>query len=613
LHVSPWQLDVAHSGGMAIYVNSVRDSFSKLGFTLVSDADLADVWHELDGFNVRPVFFQYTRKGLVKVITIHDLQECVYPERFENEEIEKRVAVYKGLESDPNIIIVAISEFTKTQIRKYYPNLKNKVVVVPHGISHVQSFNTIWGASRSTPIPEGSFGLVLAKGWSHKNLDEFVAAVIKQLDYLRQQKIGFIIIGDANLSEESADLISDNAAQDVLSFTGFVDDERRDKIMAAAAVVISASDYEGFGLVAYEAKKYGKKYVGFNLPVLTEIFTDEEVRKIAIGDFDDLVATASKEIVNFRLVSPTNRRWDDVAVDLIYTYWQGELPKVSVVTASYNREKYLDRCLTSLYQQNYENFEHVVVDGLSSDNSVSLFSKYGDSRLSLTSERDKGIYDAFNKGALRAQGELIAFLNTDDWYEPNFLRKSVAIHLSGNYSFTFGDIWFHNKSGVVTSIPGNHAYDRRPETNFVDFHHTTVLARRELFEEIGLFPRFIKYPIKRELRITADYLWFLEVIKRGHRGIRIPHLVGHMELGGISTTQHEQAAIEGWCSAVNAHPLKLFTISYHWGKRLFRLKYLPTYSRRNFKYQIAAALRNKYPLLYRGLRYVVRTYRKINR
>ena len=101
---------------------------------------------------------------------------------------------------------------------------------------------------------------------------------------------------------------------------------------------------------------------------------------------------------------------------------QSNKPLVTIVTAVLNGEKYLEECILSLHAQKYENYEHIIIDGGSTDRTLEIIKKYEDKIDYWCSKKDKGIYDAFNKGMQLANGEYIGFLNSDDYYSSNTLE-----------------------------------------------------------------------------------------------------------------------------------------------------------------------------------------------
>lgn len=98
------------------------------------------------------------------------------------------------------------------------------------------------------------------------------------------------------------------------------------------------------------------------------------------------------------------------------------LPKITVITPSFNQGEFIEQTINSVLSQNYPDLEYIIMDGGSTDNTLEVLRKY-DGRLLWTSEKDRGQSHAINKGLRIATGEIIAFLNSDDLYEPGSLMK----------------------------------------------------------------------------------------------------------------------------------------------------------------------------------------------
>ena len=110
--------------------------------------------------------------------------------------------------------------------------------------------------------------------------------------------------------------------------------------------------------------------------------------------------------------------------------------KISIITASYNRGKTIRHTVESVLRQTYPDFEYIVVDGGSTDNSIDIVKEYQvafKGRLKWISERDKGIYDAMNKGIRMATGDVVGILNSDDFYTDENVLQTVADNFM-NYS-----------------------------------------------------------------------------------------------------------------------------------------------------------------------------------
>ena len=228
------------------------------------------------------------------------------------------------------------------------------------------------------------------------------------------------------------------------------------------------------------------------------------------------------------------------------------MPLVSVVTVVKNGASSISKAIQSLDDQTYQNWEHLIVDGKSNDGTIEVISTFKSPKRTIVSEFDSGIYEAFNKGVLRAKGKYISFLNCDDWYEEDFLSLAVGSLENTDADWVFGDNTFHFANGQTRFLPGDPFYMNDPWKDFSRFHHTTVLAKRSLFEEVGLFPYVLKGKLfkGRKIRIANDYLWFLKCQKSGAVGVHNSKIQGHMTWGGLSTSKHVEANLEAFLIAV---------------------------------------------------------------
>ena len=117
-----------------------------------------------------------------------------------------------------------------------------------------------------------------------------------------------------------------------------------------------------------------------------------------------------------------------------------DLPKISVVTPSLNQGRFLEKCITSVIKQDYPDFEYIIIDGGSTDNSLDIIAEYKQYLAYSVSEPDNGQSGAINKGFEKAKGELVAWLNSDDYYLPGAFRKvAEAYGRNPEASFYFGN------------------------------------------------------------------------------------------------------------------------------------------------------------------------------
>ena len=145
-----------------------------------------------------------------------------------------------------------------------------------------------------------------------------------------------------------------------------------------------------------------------------------------------------------------------------------ELPKISVVTPSLNQGRFLEECITSVIKQDYPDFEYIIIDGGSTDNSLDIIAEYRQDLAYSVSEPDNGQSSAISKGFKKATGELVAWLNSDDYYLPGAFRKvAEAYGRNPEASFYFGNGLRVDSKGLKKS--------RFFETETVNFNRDALL------------------------------------------------------------------------------------------------------------------------------------------
>lgn len=174
---------------------------------------------------------------------------------------------------------------------------------------------------------------------------------------------------------------------------------------------------------------------------------------------------------------------------------------ISVITPTFNPEKNIEKCVLSIINQTYKNFEHIIIDNLSSDSTLQIVkdlysSNNIASNLHIISEKDYGISDAFNKGINAARGEIIGILNSDDFYYSNDIFIKVAeIFSNPKILFTHGNILFQDNL-YGTNIRKPLLCDVRKA---MPYNHPTMFLRKELYAKIGLFDTHYKFAMDFDL------------------------------------------------------------------------------------------------------------------
>ena len=117
--------------------------------------------------------------------------------------------------------------------------------------------------------------------------------------------------------------------------------------------------------------------------------------------------------------------------------------KIAVITVSFNSERCIGKTIDSVNRQTYQNVEHIFIDGASQDKTVEIIYETCDRRNVLVSEPDKGVYDAMNKGLTRATGDIICFLNSDDFFVDYNILEEVALEFSNaRVNYIWGYFFF---------------------------------------------------------------------------------------------------------------------------------------------------------------------------
>ncbi len=168
---------------------------------------------------------------------------------------------------------------------------------------------------------------------------------------------------------------------------------------------------------------------------------------------------------------------------------------ISIITPTFNSSQTIKRNALSIVSQSYKNFEHIIIDNKSSDDTIKIIKSVYDenglpSLLRIISEKDEGISDAFNKGIQNAKGEIIGILNSDDAYFNNTVfEKVIGAFKDEEIIFVHGDIYFDDP------IYGSNI--RRPLlcpiNRTMPYNHPSMFFRKEVYEKYGMFDKSYRY------------------------------------------------------------------------------------------------------------------------
>jgi glycosyltransferase involved in cell wall biosynthesis len=177
-------------------------------------------------------------------------------------------------------------------------------------------------------------------------------------------------------------------------------------------------------------------------------------------------------------------------------------PLVSIITPSYNQGQFLGETIQSVLNQDYEHIEYIIIDGGSSDNSLEIIHKYSDRLAYYVSEPDNGQTEAINKGFAKANGEIFAWLNSDDTLEPSAVSEAVNfLQNNPDIGMVYGDTNFIDLHGNKTGrFPAAQTDYNKLRQGYVHIPQQSSFWRAELFKQVG--------PLDEKIYFAMDYdLW----------------------------------------------------------------------------------------------------------
>ena len=204
--------------------------------------------------------------------------------------------------------------------------------------------------------------------------------------------------------------------------------------------------------------------------------------------------------------------------------------KISIITVCYNSEKTIGDTLRSVFEQKYENIEHIIIDGGSTDRTLAIVSTAGAHVAKIVSEPDNGIYDAMNKGIALATGDVVGFINADDFYPgPTVLAVVASAFESSGADCCYGDLCYVKQEDVSKTV----RYWRSAPFTLGLFGrgwcppHPTFFVRREVYKRLGGFD--LSFKIAADFELMARYLEAAQITS-----LYIPQVLVKMRLGGTT-------------------------------------------------------------------------------
>lgn len=206
--------------------------------------------------------------------------------------------------------------------------------------------------------------------------------------------------------------------------------------------------------------------------------------------------------------------------------------KISIITVVFNRVKTVERAIQSVLNQSYNDIEYIVVDGASTDGTIDIIERYKQRIHTIVSEKDKGMYDALNKGIKLATGDIVGILHADDEFADETILQQVAdVFLQNKHTdCVYGDVGFvkeEDPGKIIRYYSSSIFHPKLFKYGFMPAH-PTFFCYKKFFDLYGFY--------RTDLEIAADFDLLLRYLKKFTlQSVYIPQMLVRMNMGGKST------------------------------------------------------------------------------
>ena len=492
---------------------------------------------------------------------LYDCQHKHFPQYFQSSQINLRDKYFRNLIAASSSIIVN-SQNAKQDLIKFYESNAEHITALPFTPQ-------LWpDALKPRPklferyaLPERYF-LISNQFWVHKSLE----TAIEALSLLVKRTGGnyhIVFTGkmqDVRFPQYATQLIqkvSKLGLQDHTTFLGYLPKSDQLEIMKGATAVIQTTLFEGGpgGGAIYDAVALGVPCIVSDIPINRELPESERLVLFATQNAEDL----SQKMDFFwnhplptmkpaELIERDKRSLANYSTSLyaaiekaIQARLKANRPssrKISVITVTKNAQAHLSRTIESVIRQTYQNFEYIIIDSCSTDNTPEIIKAYGKKIITL-SEPDSGIYDAMNKGIELASGDILYFLNAGDTlYDRRVFHDVVKVIANSKNSaigMFYGDVQFVKADGQEGRKLVYHPF---PFFYYADNCqcHQVCFYRKAVFEEYGGYNTDFKIYGDQEFNARI-------VVKHEVPSMHIQRFIARYREGGYSEKMLDSSSL----------------------------------------------------------------------
>ncbi len=208
----------------------------------------------------------------------------------------------------------------------------------------------------------------------------------------------------------------------------------------------------------------------------------------------------------------------------------------SIITVVYNGENVLQGTIESVITQTFQNFEYIIVNGLSKDKTSEIIEKYTDKISKIISEPDKGLYDAMNKGIRIASGDFLLFLNAGDQFYDKKVLEKIAQYATPDTDIIYGETMLVNDNRDELGTRSEKTTHRLPENlTRKSFRYGMSVCHQSIFVRRSVASVYI------EKNLAADIHWIIAALKKSRKNVNAHTTVSAYLVGGISKQKQKQS------------------------------------------------------------------------
>lgn len=241
-------------------------------------------------------------------------------------------------------------------------------------------------------------------------------------------------------------------------------------------------------------------------------------------------------------------------------------PVLSVITIVYNNARDIERTMLSVLNQTYTGIEYIVVDGASNDGTLEIIKCYENRITKLISEKDKGIYDAMNKGLALATGDYVIFMNSgDEFYANDTVAKVFAT--APDADIYYGETEMVNDERESL---GQRRHQAPEKFNWRSFKYGMSVSHQAIY-----IKRILAEPYDPQYQLSADIDWIIRAAKKAKKIVKVNGYVAKYLVGGMSKAKHKQSLLErfdimkrhyGLIPTLLNHTVIAYNLGWYWLK-----------------------------------------------